>query len=273
MRGHSLRIVVMGAAIAIVAIVAPTVGAGAASTAACTKTSGVTVIVDFAYFHHRIARGCAAGRPATALAAMQAAGFETAGTTRYGDAFVCRIDNLPSPKAEACSDTPPARSSWSFYFARPDDATWTYSSAGVLGYRPPAGTIIAFAFGNYARPGVRPADVRPTAAPPTTAAAPPPTAAPTLPTVAAAAATTTTSASAPPTSAARAVSLPTTTSTPSTTTSSTTSARVVDRPQITHLTVKGASGSPRGAVLAVVIVSVLATAALLMIRARRGPLT
>src|SRR6476469_3605474 len=110
MRGRSLRIALMGATIAVVAIVAPAARVDAAGEPACTTTSGVTVIVDFAGFHHGIARGCASGRPGTALEAMQAAGFETAGTTQYGDAFLCRIDGLPSPKTEACSATPPAKS-------------------------------------------------------------------------------------------------------------------------------------------------------------------
>src|SRR5689334_16207654 len=141
MRGHVLRIALTGVAIAGLAIAAPATRVGAAAPAPCSTTAGVTVIVDFAHFHHGIARGCASGRPATALAAMQAAGFATSGTTQYGDAFVCRIDDLPSPKTEACTATPPAKSSWSFYSARPTDATWTYSRVGVLSFRPEVGTI------------------------------------------------------------------------------------------------------------------------------------
>src|ERR1700722_10199816 len=101
----------IGAAIAILAVAAPAARVGAASASACTAQSGVTVIVDFTHFGHGIEQGCAPGSPNTALAAMHAAGFSTAGTTEYGDAFVCRIDDLPSPKSQACASTPPAMAS------------------------------------------------------------------------------------------------------------------------------------------------------------------
>src|SRR5262249_14774978 len=137
------RSALIGAAIACCAFAAPIAPARAAPASACSARSGVTVIVDFTAFGGSIERGCDPGQPRTALAALQAAGFATAGTSQYGDAFVCRIDGRPSPKHEACTATPPASSSWSFYHARPDDRAWTYSTAGVLSYRPPAGSLIA----------------------------------------------------------------------------------------------------------------------------------
>ena len=108
MRARSLHAVTLGVAVAIFAIATPAPRVAGATASGCSRTSGVTVIVDFTYFHRDIERGCAPGDPATALAAVQAAGFSTAGTTQYGDAFLCRIDNLPSPKDEACAATPPA---------------------------------------------------------------------------------------------------------------------------------------------------------------------
>jgi hypothetical protein len=269
----------MGVTIAIIAIVTPAARAGAASTTACTTTSGVTVLVDFSHFHRPISRGCAPGRPASALAAIQAAGFVTAGTTQYGDAFVCRIENLPSPQAEACTQTPPAKSSWSFYNARATDTSWTYTPVGVLGYTPPPGTIIAFAFGDMAKPGVAPsaairvqgASTPTTTAPPTTT---PRTAAPTVPIVAPAAATTMPTIAAAPSTAARTE--PTSTTTPATSTSIApssaqgASARIVDRPPITHVTVTPKSGSPVGALLALAIVVVLGVVTAFTVRSRRG---
>jgi hypothetical protein len=281
MRGHSLRIAVMGATIAVLAVAAPAMRVGAATSTACTKTSGVTVIVDFAAFHHGVARGCASGQPSTALAAMRTAGFETAGTTQYGDAFLCRIDDLPEPKVEACAVTPPAKSSWSFYWARPTDAAWTYSRTGVLSYRPPPGTIVAFAFGDLAKPGVLPsAAIRTTGTPNTTTTAPTPRTTPTAiadPTIAPAAVTTTTpplptaSTVVPSTTLPRAVPLHPTASAPATTTTTTTTAaaRVVDRPAISPVTVKNRSGSPTGALLGGALVLGLGVAAGLTIRARR----
>jgi len=145
---------VIGAATVLLAVVAPAHPSGAAD--ACNASAGVTVIVDFTYFQGAVERGCASGRPANALDALRDAGFATAGTTEYGDAFVCRIDDEPSPKSEACTATPPTTRSWSFYFARRGAAGWTYSATGVLGYTPPPGSAVAFAFGNEARPGVAP---------------------------------------------------------------------------------------------------------------------
>jgi hypothetical protein len=272
MRARSLPAAVLGAAIAAIAIAAPAARVDAAPRAACTTTSGVTVIVDFTYFHGSIERGCAAGAPNTALAAIRDAGFGTAGTTRYGDAFVCRIDNEPAPNAEACNDTPPANSSWSFYYAHASDTTWTYSTSGVLSYRPPPGTALAFAYGSYAKPGVGPAAVLPkrlpTTAPPAT---PPPT---DPPVVAPANATTVTTGAAtttaPPATAPRAVPLHPNPST-SATTSTTSSPRVVDRnAAIGDEQVSPSSGSPVGAVLAVALVLGLGVAAGFAIRARRG---
>jgi len=114
------------------------------------------VIVDFSHFHSAIQRGCAPGRPSSALAALHTAGFDTAGTAQYGDAFLCRINGLPTSAKESCARTPPAGSSWSFYWARPTDRAWTYSSTGVGGYEPTPGSIVAFAFGNSAQPGIAP---------------------------------------------------------------------------------------------------------------------
>jgi hypothetical protein len=281
-RARSLHTALLGVTIAIIAIVTPAARAGAAGDATCSTTSGVTVLVDFTSFHRPISRGCAPGQPATALAAIQAAGFSTAGTTQYGDAFVCRIDNLPTPQTEACAQTPPAKSSWSFYDARATDTAWTFTPVGVLGYRPPSGTIIAFAFGDGAKPSVAPSVARGVRAVPTTTTAKattttppsvtPLTAASTNPTVVAAAAPTTVSA--PATVATTAHTAPATATTAHTTTSIAVSskratARIVDRPPITHRTVPADTGSPTGVVLAALLVVGLGVAAALTIRARR----
>jgi hypothetical protein len=145
----------VGAAIAFCAFAVSAPRRGAAASA-CSDTAGVTVIVDFTHFGGAIERGCDPDQAANALDAMHTAGFTTAGTLQYGDEFVCRIDALPPPKSEGCNKTPPADASWSFYYARPTDSTWTYSGLSVLRYHPPPGTMIAFAFGRFARPGVLP---------------------------------------------------------------------------------------------------------------------
>ena len=106
MRGRSLHTAALGAAIAIIAVVAPAVRArcGAARRRA-RRPSGVTVIVDFTHFGGDIERGLRARptrRPRSPRCTPPAS--TTAGTAQYGDAFVCRIDGLPAPKHEACAD-------------------------------------------------------------------------------------------------------------------------------------------------------------------------
>jgi len=269
-----------GVAIAFCAVAAPGARVGAAPVSACTAQSGVIVIVDFTAFGGDIERGCDPGQPATTLDAMHTAGFATAGTARYGDAFVCRIDGRPSSKKEACTDTPPAASSWAFYVARPTDRAWTYSAAGVLSYQPPSGTLIAFAFGNYAKPGVLPSGATVTTTTTTTAARRT-TVPPTHPAVTGQRRPTATTAPTPgiapgPTTS---VATPTTAKQPkhpaSTTTtrpdaSTTTSGpRMVDKTASAPIDDGDDSGSPLPAILTVVLVAALGAGGFAVIRTRR----
>ena len=262
----SLHTAALGAAIAMLAVAAPAARAGAASSAACTTTAGVTVIVDFTHFSRSIERGCAAGEPADALGAIHAAGFSTAGTSRYGDAFLCRVDNLPAPKDEACGDTPPANSSWAFYWAKPGDTTWTYSRTGVLSYHPATGTVIALAFGNHAKPEITPAAAVPVPPPPTTTPTSPPVSALIAPTTTLGGAPTTTARTpVSTTTAARPTTSPVTASTSAPTTST---PRVVDRTASASIP-HDDSGSPLPALLGAALVVALAVGAGVTIRARR----
>jgi hypothetical protein len=127
----------------------------------CSGSTGVTVVVDFTAFGQGVHVGCASGAPTTGLAAMHDAGFTTAGTTQFGDAFVCRIDNEPDPTEQDCKSTPPSNAFWAYYHAKPGDKSWTTSSLGASTYRPPQGSIDGWAFGASAHPSVTPAQVRP----------------------------------------------------------------------------------------------------------------
>jgi hypothetical protein len=91
---------------------------------------------------------------------MQHAGFTPTGTARYGLAFVCRINGLPTAAQQACVTTPPATASWSYYHALYGATTWTYSTLGASSYKPPLGSIDAWAFGNKAKPSKTPTQVR-----------------------------------------------------------------------------------------------------------------
>lgn len=277
----------VGTAIAFCAFAVPA-PRGDAAVSGCSDTAGVTVIVDFTHFGGAIERGCVPGEAANALDAVHAAGFTTAGTARFGDAFVCRIDSLPSPKSEACTDTPPAKSSWSFYHARASDKGWTYSSAGVLSYHPAPGTILAFAFGNFAKPGVLPsgAAVPTTTTTTTTNPRKPP---PTTPRVTAQVhppATTTPDAVSPPPNSSTPGTAPTSTPTtvmakhPATTRpdSATTrpDASTTTAPPIVDKTASGpvagddaSSGSPWPALLTVALLAALGAGTFAAVRVRR----
>jgi len=262
-----LLVAAFGAAIAIFAIAAPAAPAAAAPVSACTAGSGVTVIVDFTHFGRAIERGCAAGHPDTALTALQAAGFETAGTANYGDAFVCRIEGLPSPKSEACVTTPPGDASWSFYFARPTDRAWTYSTRGVTSVDPAPGTVLAFAFGNYAKPSVLPSGAVATHPTTTSTTSPPPTVPASSPRVGVASGPSVTEPAAGPTTPSTPT--PAVTTSTSSRTASSAPVRFVDRgaaPAVPH----DRSGSPIPALLTVVLVATLGAGALMTVRNRRG---
>jgi hypothetical protein len=145
--------------------------------AGCTVTNGVTVIVDFKALGGGIQRGCAMN-PSSGLDALQKAGFGTAGTNRWGNAFVCRIDGKPGNPPEACLDTPPGNAYWAYYSAKASDAGWKYVSVAATLTRPGPGSIEGWAFGARVQPGIAPGDAIPppvTVPPPTQ---PPPTQAP-----------------------------------------------------------------------------------------------
>ncbi len=117
----------------------------------CTTTTGVVVVVDFTAFHNgnpydgTVARGCAASAT-TGYAALVAAGFTPSGDQHDGPAFVCRIDDDPSPAQEPCVDTPPPSASWSYWHGDLRTNSWTYSTTGATAYCPPPGSVDAWVF-------------------------------------------------------------------------------------------------------------------------------
>ncbi|GAB3158831.1 hypothetical protein GCM10027290_62720 [Micromonospora sonneratiae] len=125
----------------------------AAQAAACTGTTGVTVVVDFTALGGGVQVGCALGDPATGLAALQGAGFAVTGTARWGLAFVCRINGLPTSATEPCVNTPPATAYWSYWHA-PSGGAWSYSTSGASSYDPAPGSVEGWSFGAGAAPGV-----------------------------------------------------------------------------------------------------------------------
>jgi hypothetical protein len=124
----------------------------AAHAAACSGSTGVTVKVDFtAFAGGTVSTQCALGDPTSGLTALTGAGFTPTGTTRWGLAFVCRINGLPTAAAQACVNTPPATAFWSYWHGTPG-GTWTFSSAGASSYNPAPGTVEGWAFGSGTAP-------------------------------------------------------------------------------------------------------------------------
>jgi hypothetical protein len=48
----------------------------------------------------------------TAFEVLKQAGYSTEGTVEYGDAVLCRLNNMPDISAESCEGMPPAESYW-----------------------------------------------------------------------------------------------------------------------------------------------------------------
>jgi len=149
-----------GVAAALLVIGAPAaVGhAPEAHAAACSGTSGVTVVVDFRAFGGGVQVGCAAGDPSSGLAALSGAGFGYAFVAgRLG--LVCQINGLPNP----CNGAPTS-AYWSYWHAQPG-GSWSYSASGAGSYNPAPGSVEGWAFGAGSAPGI---------APPLVPASPPP---------------------------------------------------------------------------------------------------
>ena len=74
----------------------------------------VEIYVDFGPLKNgeKIKECIAIDGKANALDLLDSAGFTTEGTVEYGDAVLCRLNNLPDATAETCESMPPAESYW-----------------------------------------------------------------------------------------------------------------------------------------------------------------
>ncbi|AUI60010.1 ABC transporter substrate-binding protein [Amycolatopsis sp. BJA-103] len=139
------RVFGMVAAIFLIAAIAPSAHAvdqGKGYPGFCKDAGGVTVVVDFQGLGGTtIVRCNPQTTRGTGLDALKGAGFQIAGVQRWGEAFICRVENRPSaaenvPIAgrekyrELCIDTPPAQAYWSYWHAS-NNCAWDYSQWGV----------------------------------------------------------------------------------------------------------------------------------------------
>ncbi|ARQ71576.1 hypothetical protein [Streptomyces marincola] len=144
-----LRAAVAGVLLALLPVLLPGTALAARPAAGtpgfCPGDSGVTVVVDFRELGGGRVVRCAPGGAADGLDALRGAGFEVAGTNRWGDSFICRINDRPGPDAEPCVDTPPASAYWSYWHA-PNGGEWTYSQRGATYRTPPEGSFEGWSF-------------------------------------------------------------------------------------------------------------------------------
>ena len=137
--------------------------AAPASAAACSGTSGVTVVVDTG---SSVSTKCASGDPSSALKALAGAGFSVTYPQQFPGSVVCRINGFPA--SDPCVRMPPAGAYWAFFHAE-RGGSWTYSSNGVASHNPAPGTVVGFRFGSGQQPRVAPPEPTATSAPaPTT---------------------------------------------------------------------------------------------------------
>jgi hypothetical protein len=242
-RAVAAALIMVAGMTGILAVAIPTSPAAADPPGACTTTTGEIVVVDLTPWPGgQIERGCDPTLT-TGLAALQAAGFTTAGDQHDGPAFICRIDDDPPPSQDPCINTPPATAYWSYWHADAGQDVWSYSQLGAATYRPQPGSVDAWVFGSAnqqgtnGQPSFSPAEVRATNVTPTVV--PPPTVSTTAPL---SASSPTTSPSAPP-----ATTPPTTapSSTPSTSTSPSTATTTTTTNAPSGVATSGKSGGGR----------------------------
>jgi hypothetical protein len=152
----------------------------------CTGTTGVIVVVDFRHFGGAIDRGCGA-TPTTGYDALHHAGFSTAADNEDGPAFVCRIDDRPTPAQQSCDRTPPTSASWSYWHSDPGQNSWSFTELGAMSAHPEPGSVDAWVYGStvgggqHGQPSFSPASVRAKAVSPTPSPMPTHSAAPSPP--------------------------------------------------------------------------------------------
>ena len=265
-----LRAAVLPAVAGTALVVVP---APPAHAAACSGSSGVSVVVDFASLGGGTQTGCAAGDPATGLAALRAAGFEPTRAAQQPGYFVCRINGRPAN--DPCQRASPADAYWSYWHAQPG-GSWTFSNEGPAEYDPRPGTVEGWAFGAGKPPSSPPPSrSQPSATPSPRASARPVTAAPPARAAASPSVTRTRAVAAPapasarpsPSVAASAAAAPSPSPAPTASPSPLPSESPVEAAPARR---DDDPGSPWGPLLTALIVSVLVTGAAREIRRRRG---
>lgn len=164
----SLRTVVATLVVAAAVVLLPS---SPASAAACSGTTGISVVVDPNSLGGGISAGCDSDGGGTAASNFADAGYRLEYSQAPGmTGFVCKINGRP-----ADGDCMRTDAYWSLWWADGTSSRWTYSSRGVGGLRVPTGGVVAFSWhegsGNASPPDANPRRTAP--APPPAATAKP----------------------------------------------------------------------------------------------------
>lgn len=119
---------------------------------------GVAVVVNFSGEAENIER-CVVigGNSETAKNVLAAAGVSVEGTKAFGDAVVCRVNNVPSadeellvegeePYLETCDEMPAAFAYWGLWVKESVQAEWGYAMEGVSSLQLTKGQSVGLAF-------------------------------------------------------------------------------------------------------------------------------
>lgn len=118
-----------------------------ASAAACSTSTGVTVVVDYGSLGGTSVR--CADKHGSGIEALDSTGHEI-GYVSPRQPMICTIDRLPDP----CNGAP-ASAYWSYWRAKAG-GSWSYSSLGAASTKPADGTVEGWAFGAGQPPSTRP---------------------------------------------------------------------------------------------------------------------
>lgn len=119
---------------------------------------GVAVEINFSGEAENIER-CVVlnGNSETAKNVLASAGISVEGTKAFGDAVVCRVNNVPSaeeeliiegedPYLETCEDMPAAFAYWALWVKESDSAEWGYAMEGISSLQLTKGQSVGLAF-------------------------------------------------------------------------------------------------------------------------------
>ena len=137
---------------------APT-AAPSTAAAACSPTSGVTVLVNYSdVLGEPNLTACAplASGTESVADALKAVGVKTEGTAKYGDQVVCRVNGLPAADepftvpghaeyTEACKDMAPEYAYWALW-VKSGTKAWDYAAEGVATQQVKPGDSIGLVF-------------------------------------------------------------------------------------------------------------------------------